>query len=1465
MNQLSDVIAADLLNQELSLRLTMTLIHFAWQGLAIGAVAAAVDFLLNRRAASIRHAVHVSSLALMAGSAVATFLIVEITERKEGRVVVRSGEGTADSTTIDEISAGDGTRHRHVENGFEHGSWEAPYTTNSTSIHEAVVDGLPTIPVAEQRVSPAETSAIAEVAESPTRDLFDIRKVSPYASFCYLFGVALMLVRVAYSSYHSRSWIRRSVCVEDAGLLAILGESASALGLKARPLLAWSEQTAVPVVCGILRPVVLLPVYMMTGLSADQMRVLLTHELAHVRRWDPIVNVLQRFVEAFLFFHPVVWWISHRVSIERENCCDDSVISSGAERIAYADALLRITELFSESRNGSLPSVLTVAVTGNERPSELKRRIVRLIGGPEEERTPAGRGGGVALITLVILGLTAGFMQVSAQQQRNSEAPADTDPIATSESPAEQLDDSHRRASEAKLVALRDSRQLLFDAGDYESLITVGLELIESDEATLDDVLWLAYSYHLDEQWKESRDAFQLALKFFDRELSKLDREIQQVDALANSNRDYSGPAPESRKRYFERQKQSLYERWPTIVLTTGLMELDQLDDPEAAITTLKRGLRYCPTAARDLNELAADAEDALAGENFDPNHKHFREMLYPVSTLRQLATAYERTGNQAAAIETWCRVRLCHILYKVGLGWVDRGHLLGLLDQIPDDQKQEYQRLVQANPGNYQDSEPREIVWKSLVPSNRQSPLQATMLPGMQFTRLGPSHGSMVKLNDGRFLLAYTSGDWRQHRVRLSGSRDGKTWDESWELPQNSIFNTRSPSMAVDDDGTIWLMFLSKRFDLSRHSSNGYQLWVTSSRDGRNWAKIKPVSSDGVEQYQNTVQLTRDRNGRFWVFHLGGYASGETPRALGRWKKIEFNVEKGPSGVDHMHATFDGNGLCHLVFDNFGFGIHYTQSSDMEHWSKPQTITKKVDGSSVSFPQMIVRGDRASLVHQTNSGFWLRHADLNADPPVFGDPEQIADHRVAVNGGRILIDGDVLYVPSGAGYTPAILSTEVENLLAASPSVKATASGPASVRQLADQLAAHINPWKVHAVDEQPTLLVDGHPGFRIVLRNTWKHYIGNPQQVALPRQPQAGEPDNEDWESRYEDWELALFPTHAGKASPELRSRIPWQKSNSQYHTRDVCIGEGHGYVWFTRGTIYYQDSVRTKFGLRGGDDRLQILTDGTTVVEPSAHTAGSCKYLLAQAGDAALPYIDAAVQRLQHSQNELKTWHLIGTLAGIRTDSATEMLITLGNSDISNIRRAAEYALIHGALRKPAKLLYYRMLKNHRYFDHICKAIVDYEWKDALPLLREVQEEASAFREYRVLCETRRAIEDDPVSQTLLDAEKSVRLISRRDREEATNREIERAGKVLVESEDAEAASLIALSIALTRFKGTNEELRAAGRTILRSRPRDSTVAFFRSLPVSMQDDDLSRIAKVQAEVFGTSVAVPRQIAP
>src|SRR5947209_18639181 len=123
-----------------------------------------------------------------------------------------------------------------------------------------------------------------------------------------------------------------------------------------------------PAVVGWFRPLVLLPVSAISGLSPEQLDAVIAHELAHIKRLDCFVNLFQIAIETALFYHPAVWLVSRTLRTERENCCDDVAVRVSGNRAAYVRALT-IMEAWRPA------PALAAAATGGS----LKSRISRIL------------------------------------------------------------------------------------------------------------------------------------------------------------------------------------------------------------------------------------------------------------------------------------------------------------------------------------------------------------------------------------------------------------------------------------------------------------------------------------------------------------------------------------------------------------------------------------------------------------------------------------------------------------------------------------------------------------------------------------------------------------------------------------------------------------------------------------------------------------------------------------------------------------------------------------------------------------------------------------------------------------------------------------------------------------------------------------------------------------------------------
>ena len=167
-----------------------------------------------------------------------------------------------------------------------------------------------------------------------------------------------------------------------------------------RPIrLLQSTLVQVPTTIGWLRPVILLPASSFTGLTPRQLESILAHELAHIRRYDYLFNLLQTGVGTVLFYHPAVWWLSNRVRIERERCCDELAVKVCGDTLTYARALTALEQL------RDIPPQLAMAASGGS----LLHRIRHIIDSSATQSDfPTWQVvGAFVIITIFTVGVTA--------------------------------------------------------------------------------------------------------------------------------------------------------------------------------------------------------------------------------------------------------------------------------------------------------------------------------------------------------------------------------------------------------------------------------------------------------------------------------------------------------------------------------------------------------------------------------------------------------------------------------------------------------------------------------------------------------------------------------------------------------------------------------------------------------------------------------------------------------------------------------------------------------------------------------------------------------------------------------------------------------------------------------------------------------------------------------------------------
>ena len=333
--------------------LALSLLHFLWQGAALAAMACVVMALC--RSAATRYAAGVATLGLMIAAPVGTFLMLRSQEQA--------------STPI-------------ISEGVE--------------------------------IRPASTASLTGVSLAKSAPN-QVESTPPY----FLWLVELWFAGVVLLSLRSAGGIllvdrlrrKETISVEE-GLIEICLSLQRRMGLTRAVRYSESLHLDAPAVAGWIRPVVLLPVSALSGLTAAQLEAVIAHELAHIQRYDAFVNLFQVGVETLLFYHPAVWWLGKRVRVEREHCCDDVAVALCGSPVAYAHALTRMAE------SKTAPQL---AMAANRSP--LVERIARLLGADMSAETFRGANLFASVLCLSVA-LLAGSALLGSVHHVNAQTPA---------------------------------------------------------------------------------------------------------------------------------------------------------------------------------------------------------------------------------------------------------------------------------------------------------------------------------------------------------------------------------------------------------------------------------------------------------------------------------------------------------------------------------------------------------------------------------------------------------------------------------------------------------------------------------------------------------------------------------------------------------------------------------------------------------------------------------------------------------------------------------------------------------------------------------------------------------------------------------------------------------------------------------------------------------------------------------
>lgn len=226
---------------------------------------------------------------------------------------------------------------------------------------------------------------------------------------------------------------KHAVPLESPALDPALLETLQTFRSRRKVALCVSDQQRVPAAIGFFRPLIVFPSWTVRELSTAELNSILIHELAHLRRWDDWTNLVQKVLRTLLFFHPAVWWVENRLSLEREMACDDAVLSRTSNARAYAECLVSMAEKTFLQRT----LALTQAAVGRMR--QTSRRVAQILDGHCPGAVRVSRTAVALMATLVVI---CGITQSRAPELiafQNSEPPLPAFSASLSHQPAVQM------------------------------------------------------------------------------------------------------------------------------------------------------------------------------------------------------------------------------------------------------------------------------------------------------------------------------------------------------------------------------------------------------------------------------------------------------------------------------------------------------------------------------------------------------------------------------------------------------------------------------------------------------------------------------------------------------------------------------------------------------------------------------------------------------------------------------------------------------------------------------------------------------------------------------------------------------------------------------------------------------------------------------------------------------------------
>ena len=309
-----------------------------------------------------------------------------------------------------------------------------------------------------------------------------------FIAVIWLIGVLLLTLRFLGNMLYVRKLRKDQTNVVPEQWVQVMEQLRERFHIRRTVQLLESGLVRSPMVIGYFKPVVLFPLGALAGMSPTQVEVILAHEMAHIARRDYLFNILQSVLEILFFYHPATWWISSRIRVDREHCCDDMAVSLHRDTVTYARALVELEELAQPS------SGLALGFGGQR--NSLFHRVARLLG--QDERKRPYKEGLVAVMALVFSLLIWSFQPQELPEEADepeSEELLSEPEVFEGEAPEDRMDenywvaaDTSKRSKSVITIEVKDDKgenlELVIntdETGKVTSMIANGEEVPEED------------------------------------------------------------------------------------------------------------------------------------------------------------------------------------------------------------------------------------------------------------------------------------------------------------------------------------------------------------------------------------------------------------------------------------------------------------------------------------------------------------------------------------------------------------------------------------------------------------------------------------------------------------------------------------------------------------------------------------------------------------------------------------------------------------------------------------------------------------------------------------------------------------------------------------------------------------------------------------------------------------------------